>query len=103
MTEKSHHRTLRNHNTHRLGHSTHVGGGNVTAAESQRHIPGCGCGVEVAARGKDNSVTTHHETPIQLRQFLDAYPEMDPGDVARTLGMPHHRSHHQRPAPAFAA
>jgi hypothetical protein len=26
MTEKSHHRTLRNHNAHRLGHSTHVGG-----------------------------------------------------------------------------
>src|SRR5271168_2284222 len=30
VTEKSHHRTLRDHNTHRLGDSTHVGGGDVT-------------------------------------------------------------------------
>ena len=40
VTEKAHHRTLRNHNTKGLGNSTHVGGGNVTAAESQRHV-GC--------------------------------------------------------------
>jgi hypothetical protein len=32
VTEKSQHRALRNHNAHRLGHSTHVGGGNVTLA-----------------------------------------------------------------------
>ena len=42
VTEQSHHRTLRNHNAHSIGHSTHVGGGNVTAAESQWHLHLCG-------------------------------------------------------------
>src|SRR5258706_4337634 len=91
MTEKSHHRTLGHYNTHRLSHSTHVGGSNVTAAESQRHVPKCGCGVEVAARGKDNSVMTYHETTIQLRQFLDGSPEIEIGDVAGRLGMAQQR------------
>jgi hypothetical protein len=44
---------------------------NVTAAESQRHVHLCGQGVEVAARGKGNSVVAHHGPAIQLRQFLD--------------------------------
>ena len=46
MTEKSHDRTLGNHNTHRIGDGTHVGGGNVTAAQSERHLRLCGHGVE---------------------------------------------------------
>src|ERR1700730_9676043 len=67
MTEKSHHRTLRTHNAHRFGSRTHVGSRNVTAAESQRHVHLCGHGVEVAARGEENSVVTYHEPTIQLR------------------------------------
>ena len=51
VTEKAYHRTLRDHNTHRLGDGTHVGGGNMTAAESQWHVYLCGHGIKVAARG----------------------------------------------------
>jgi hypothetical protein len=47
------------------------GGGNVTAAEPQRHVHWRRHGIEVAARGKDNSFPTDHEPTIQLRQFLD--------------------------------
>jgi hypothetical protein len=52
-------RSLGKHNTHRLCDSTHVGGLNVTAAESQRHFRLRSHSVEVAARGKYNSVTTN--------------------------------------------
>ena|SRR5882672_12311279 len=71
MTEKSHHGALGNHNAYRFGNSTHVGGRNVTAAESQWHVHLCGHSIEVAARGKENSFPTYHEPAIQLRQFLD--------------------------------
>jgi len=81
MTEKSHHRTLGNHNTYRVGDSTHIGGGNVTAAESQRHVHLCGHGIEVAARGKDNSFAAYHEPTVQLRQFFDGSAEIEIGDV----------------------
>jgi hypothetical protein len=81
MTEKSHHRALRNHDAHRLGHSAHVGGGNVTAAESERHVHLRGYRIEVAARGEDNSFATHYESTIQLRQFLDGSAEIEIGDV----------------------
>jgi len=71
MAEDSHHRTLRNYNANRLGNGAHVGGGNVTAAESQRHVHLCGHGVEVAAGGKDDALATYHEPAVQLRQLLD--------------------------------
>src|SRR6267378_5620159 len=81
MTEKSHQRTLGNHNTHCPGDSTHVGGGNVTAAESQRHVHLCGHSIEIAASGKENSFAAYHEPAIQLRQFFDSSPEIEIGDV----------------------
>src|SRR5580658_3667378 len=81
MTEKPHHRTLRNHNTHRVSDSTHVGCGNVPAAESQRYIHLCGHGIEVAARGKDNSFPADDEPAIQLRQFLDGSAKIEISDV----------------------
>jgi len=71
MTEKPHHRTLGNHHTDSLGNRTHVGSGKVTAAESQRHVHLCGHGIEVAARGKEDSIVGHDEPSIQLRQFFD--------------------------------
>src|SRR5271163_1623862 len=82
MAEKSDHGTLRNHDAHRLGDSTHVGGGNVTAAESERHIYLCGHRVEVAACGKDNSLGAHHKGTIELRQLLDRSAEIEIADVA---------------------
>jgi hypothetical protein len=85
MTGKSHYRTLRDHNAHRLGHGTHVGGGNVTTAESQRHIHLCGHGVELTARGKEDSIVTHDEPSVQLRQFHDGSAEIEIGDVAQRL------------------
>ena len=42
-----------------------------SAAESQWHVYLCGHGIQVAARGKDNSFPADHEPAIQLRQFLD--------------------------------
>src|SRR5258708_7100542 len=81
VTEKAYHRTLGDHNTHRLGDGAHVGGGNVTAAESQRHVHFRGHSIEVAARGKENSFPTDHEPAIQLRQFLDRSAEIEIGDV----------------------
>ena len=76
MTEKPHYGTFRNHYAYRLGHRTHVGGGDVTAAQSQGHIYLGGYCVEVSARGKDNSGVTHHEAAIQLRQFLERAAEV---------------------------
>jgi hypothetical protein len=58
VAEKSHDRALGNHYAYGLGHSAHVGGGNVTAAESQPDIHLCGHCIEVAARGKHNSIVT---------------------------------------------
>ncbi len=77
MTEESHHRTLRNDNSHGFGNCAHVGGGDVTAAESQRHVHLCSHGVEVAARGKKNSFTTYHKPAVQLRQFFDGSAEIE--------------------------
>src|SRR5580704_8952813 len=95
MAEKSHHRTLRNYNAHRLGHSTHVGGGNMTAAEPQRHVHLCGHGVEIAARGKDDAFATYHEPTVQLRQFLDGSAEIEIADMSRRLRMPQQRVQNQ--------
>ena len=81
VTEKAYHRTLGDHNTHRLSDRTHVGGGNVTAAESQRDVHFCRHSIEVAARGKENSLTTYHEPAVQLRQFFDGSAEIEIGDV----------------------
>jgi hypothetical protein len=55
----------------KLGHSTHAGGGNLAAAESQRHVHLCGHGIEVAARRKHNCSAADHKPTVQLRQFLD--------------------------------
>src|SRR5271166_4092907 len=71
VTEQSHDRTLRNHNAHRLRDRTHVGGRDVTTPESQRHVYLSSDGVEIAARGEDDSIVTYDECSIQLRQFLD--------------------------------
>ena len=71
MTEKPQHRTFRDDKSHCFGDCTHVGDGNVTAAESQRHVHFCCHGIQLAARGKDNSFPTYHEPAVQLRQFLD--------------------------------
>ena len=71
MTEKSDYRALRDDNSNSFGNCAHVGGGNVTAAESQRHVHLCGHGIEIAACGKDNSFATDHEPAVQLCQFLD--------------------------------
>jgi hypothetical protein len=81
VTEKAYHRTLGDYNTHRLGNGTHVGGGNVTAAESQRHVHFCGHSIKLAARGKENSFTAHHERVVELRQFFDCSAEIEVGDV----------------------
>ena len=45
VTEKPHHRTLGNHNSNRIGQCAHIRCGNVTAAESERHVHLCKCGV----------------------------------------------------------
>ena len=82
MAEKSHHRTLRNHNTNCLGHCTHIGGGNVTAAESERNIHLRSHSVEIAASGEHNSVVTHYKSTIQLCQFFDGSPQIEIGYVA---------------------
>jgi hypothetical protein len=92
MTEKPHHRTLRDDNSYGFGNCAHVGGGDVTAAESQRDVHLRGHGVEVAARGKDNSGPTYDEPTIQLRQFLDGSAEIEMGEVARRLRMPNNGS-----------
>src|ERR1700757_4543395 len=81
MTEESHERAFGNHNTHRPGDSTHVGGGDVTAAESQRHVHLRGHSIEVAAGGKENSSAAYNEPAVQLRQFFDGSPEIGIGDV----------------------
>src|SRR5580700_1800541 len=91
VTEKAYHRTLGDYNAHRLGNGAHVGGGNVTAAESQRHVHLCGHGVEVAARGKDDALATYHEPTVQLRQFLDGSAEIEIGDMSRRLRMTEQR------------
>jgi hypothetical protein len=39
----------------------------MTVFDSQRHVQLRGHGIEVAARQKENSVVTHHETTVQLR------------------------------------
>jgi len=72
MTEKPHHRTLRDDNSHGFSNCAQVRGGNVTATESQRHVHLCSHGIEIAARGKENSLATYHEPAVQLRQFLDS-------------------------------
>src|ERR1700747_264541 len=70
MTEESDERTFGNHNTHRPSDSTHVGGGDVTAAESQRHVHVRGHSIEVAAGGKEKFSPGSHQTPVHLRHFL---------------------------------
>jgi hypothetical protein len=82
MAEEPHHRTLRNYNANGFGHSAHVGGGNVTTAKSERNIHLCGHRVEVAARGQDDSVVTHHEPTIELRQLLNGSAKIEIGDMA---------------------
>src|SRR5580692_6309343 len=81
MTKKSHHRTLRNHDTNRFRNSAHIGSGDVPAAKSQRHLYLGGHGIKVAAGGKDNSLATHHESTVQLRQFLDGSAKIEISDV----------------------
>jgi hypothetical protein len=61
------------------------GSGNVTAAESQRHVHFRGHGIEVAARGENNSVATHDEPTVQLRQLLDGSAQIEIGDMPRSL------------------
>src|SRR5579864_2029071 len=82
MTEESDHGTLRDHNADRFGDSTHVGGGNVTAAESQRHVHAYSHGIEVPARGKDNSLATHDKPAIQLSQFFDGSAEIEIAEMS---------------------
>lgn len=81
MTKKSYHRTLRNHNSRSPGDGTHVGGGSVTTAESQRHIHFCGHRVEVTARGKDCSFAAYDEATVQWRQFFDGSPQIEISDA----------------------
>ena len=88
MAEKSHHRTLRNYHAHRLGHSTHVGGGNMSASESQRRVHLRGHGIELATRRKHNSFAAYHKPTVQLRQFLDGSAEIEIADMSRSLRMP---------------
>ena len=47
----------------------------------------CGDSIEIAARGKDNSVAAYYKPTVQLRQFLDGSPEIEIGDMSRRLGM----------------
>jgi len=77
VTEKPHNRTLRHDNSNGSGHCAHVGGSNVTAAKTQRHVDFCGDSIEIAARGKDNSVAAYYKPTVQLRQFLDGSAEID--------------------------
>jgi hypothetical protein len=81
MTEKPNHRTLRDHNTYRLGDSAHVGGGDVTATESERHVHSRGRGIEVAARGKDGSFATDHEPESSCANSLIVPRRFEIGDV----------------------
>ncbi len=83
VTEKAYQRTLGDHDTHRTGDSTHVGGGNVTAAEPQRYVHRCGHSIEVATRGKENSFAAYHEPAVQLGQLFDRSAEIGIGDVDR--------------------
>src|ERR1700674_446998 len=87
MTEKSDHRTLRNHNADRFGRGAHICGGNVTAAKSQWNIHVRGYGVKVAASRKNDPVVTHDEAAIQLRQFLYGAAKIEISNVARRLRM----------------
>src|SRR5580698_3310157 len=81
MTEEPYQRTFRDDNSHGFGNCAHVGGGDVTAAKSERHVHLRGYRIEVAARGEDNSFATHNEPTIQLRQFLDGSAKIEIGNV----------------------
>ena len=65
MTEEAHHRTLRNHDSHRLGDGSHIGGGNVTTAQSERHVHLCSHGIEVPARREHNPIAAYYETTVR--------------------------------------
>src|ERR1700733_12179258 len=81
VTEEPHHRTLRDDNPHGFGNCTHIGGGNVTAAESERDVHLRGYRVEVAAGGEENSFPTDDEPTVQLRQFFDGSAEIEIRDM----------------------
>src|SRR4029077_12518288 len=91
VAKESNHRTLRNHDPDSIGYGTHVCGGDVTAAESQRHVRARNHRVEVTAGRKKDSAATDHKATIQLRQFLDRPPKIEITHVARQLRMPDQR------------
>jgi hypothetical protein len=87
MTEKPHHRTFRDDNSHRFGNCAHIGGSDVPTAKSQRDIDLCIEGIKVAARRKNGPLSTHDKPAVQLGQFLDGSAEIEIGNVARRLRM----------------
>src|SRR6202041_1620210 len=99
MAEKSYDRTLRNHDADRLGYGAHVGSRNVTAPETHRYLHLCGPGVEVAARGKHNSIVADDEGTVQLSQFLNGSAEIEISDLAQRHRMTQQRVQNQRSGP----
>src|SRR5207302_9032990 len=85
VTKNAHHRAFRNHNSHSFGDCTHVSGGNVTTAESERNFYFRCDAVEIATRGNDNSCLTYHKPTIELRQFLHGSSKIEIGDMSRRL------------------
>src|SRR6266581_1052050 len=81
VTKNAYYRAFRNHNSHSFGNCTHISSGNMTATESQRRVHLCGHGIEIAARGKENSLETYHKPAVQLCQFLDGSAEIEIGDM----------------------
>src|SRR5580692_2357244 len=95
MAKKSDHRTLGDHDRHSVGHGAHVGCGDVTAAESQRHICVRDHCVEVTAGREKGSAATDYETSVQLCQLFDGPTKIKIIYVARQFGMSHERIQNQ--------
>lgn len=95
MAKKSDHRTLGDHDRHSVGHGAHVGCGDVTAAESQRHICVRDHCVEVTAGREKGSAATDYETSVQLCQLFDGPTKIKITYVARQFGMSRERIQNQ--------